>query len=95
MDAEPINNLWQWLAPIEADDRFALCFMIVVFGILGLVFIVALITYAIGKIHRARLEAALKRELLDRGLSVEEIASIISATGGSKRFGSILPPPRG
>lgn len=93
MNAVP-TNLWQWLAPIDADDRFALCITMVVFGILALVFIVGLITHAIGTIHRTRLEAALKRELLDRGLSVEEIATVISATGGSKHLDSILPPPR-
>jgi hypothetical protein len=94
MSAVPVN-LWEWLAPIEPDERFALCITLVVFGILALVIVVGLMALTIFKIHRTRVEAALKRELLDRGLSVEEIASVITATSGGKHLGSILPPPRG
>lgn len=93
MSTVPVN-LWEWLAPIDADDRFALCITLVVFGVFALVIIVGLITHTIAKVHRTRLEATLKRELLDRGLSVEEITSVIAATGGGKHLGSVLPPPR-
>jgi hypothetical protein len=78
------SNLWEWLAPIEPAERFALCITSVVVGLTALVFIVGLVSHTIGKIHRTRLESALKRELLDRGLSADEIASVIAATGGSR-----------
>lgn len=88
------TNLWEWLAPIEPDERFALSITTIVVGLMALVFIVGIVSVVIGKIHRARLEAALKRELLDRGLSVDEIASIISATGTAKGVGC-RPQQRG
>jgi hypothetical protein len=79
------SNVWEWLAPIAPDERFALCVTSVVIGLTALVFIIGLITHTVSKIHRTRLEAALKRELLDRGLSADEIAEVIAATGTGKR----------
>lgn len=78
------TNLWEWLAPIAPGDRFALCITSIVIGLIALVFVIAIVSHAIGKIHRTRLENALKRELLDRGMSSEEIAEIVEATSGRK-----------
>ena len=79
------TNLWEWLGPIAPDERFALCVTSVVVGLTALVFIVGLISHTISKIHRTRLEATLKRELLDRGLSAEEVTEVIAATGAGRR----------
>jgi hypothetical protein len=74
------TNLWEWLAPIQPDERFALCITSVVVGLTAVVCIIGLISHTVGKIHRTRVEAALKRELLDRGLSAEEIVNIVEAS---------------
>jgi hypothetical protein len=79
------SSLWQWLAEIEPDDRFALCVVSIVFGVIALVFTIGLVSHTVHSIHQARLENTLKRELLDRGLSVDEIAKVIAATGTGKR----------
>jgi hypothetical protein len=51
-------------------------------GTVLFVFTIGFITYTIRSIHRSRLETELKRELLDRGLSVDEVAKVIQATAG-------------
>jgi hypothetical protein len=78
------SNLWEWLTPIEPDERFALCITTIVVGLTAMVFVIGIVSHAIGKVHRVRLENALKRELLDRGMSAEEITEVIAATAGPK-----------
>lgn len=78
------TNLWEWLTPIAPDERFALCITSIVVGLTAMVFVVGIVSHTIGKIHRTRLECALKRELLDRGMSAEEITEIVAATTGPK-----------
>ena len=78
------TNLWEWLAPIQPEERFALCITTIVVGLTALVFVIAIVSHMTGKIHRARLENALKRELLDRGMSSEEIAQIVEASAAPK-----------
>jgi hypothetical protein len=43
---------------------------------------IAIIGGVVYAIHKNRLENALKRELLDRGLSADEIATVVSAKAG-------------
>jgi hypothetical protein len=80
------NNLWEWLAPIDADSRFALCVVMVVMGLAALVLIVSIVARTVSMIQRARLEDALKRELLDRGMSANEIAQVVEASAGPRRW---------
>jgi hypothetical protein len=70
------------MAAIEPDERFALCVVATILGTVLFVFTIGFITYTIRSIHRSRLETELKRELLDRGLSVDEVAKVIQATAG-------------
>ena len=78
------TNLWEWLAPIDPGDRVALCATAIVIGLTALVLIIWIVAGTTGKIHRARLENALERELLDRGMSAEEITEVVAATAGPK-----------
>ena len=69
---------------MKSEDQV---FMIMGAGALVLLVIgaVCLTVYAI---HKNRVEAELKRELLDRGMSAEEVATVISAKadrGGQRR----------
>jgi hypothetical protein len=70
------------MAAIEPDERFALCVVATILGTVLFVFTIGFITFTIRSIHRSRLETELKRELLDRGLSVDEVAKVIQATAG-------------
>jgi hypothetical protein len=78
------TNLWEWLAPIDADERFALCVAAITVGLTALVVIIAVAAHTLSRIHRARLEHTFKRELLERGLTADEIAQIVEATAARK-----------
>jgi hypothetical protein len=70
------NDFWSWFSKLNAEDVAGLIAIIgaVVVGTVGVVCV------TIYKVHRSRTEDAMKRELLDRGLSADEIATIVSAT---------------
>jgi hypothetical protein len=70
----------QFFFGIDADKRFVL--LIIAIGCLTGVIctVVGCLSSMWGAMHRRRTEAELKRELLDRGLSVDEITKIIEAT---------------
>jgi len=76
------QSFGEWMAAIQPDERFALCVVAIIFGTVLCVFTIGFISFTIRSIHRSRLETELKRELLDRGLSVDEVARIIQATAG-------------
>jgi hypothetical protein len=69
------DNFWSWFSKFNAED---LCGMLAIVGmiVVGAIVVICLTIY---KLHRSRADDELKRELLDRGLSASEIATIISA----------------
>ncbi|HEY2760335.1 MAG TPA: hypothetical protein VGI75_06320 [Pirellulales bacterium] len=75
--------LADWLADatrdMDHDQRFAL--MIVVIGCAtGIICALStFVLHTINSIHRRRVEADLKREMLDRGMGADDIAKIIEA----------------
>jgi hypothetical protein len=69
------TNFWEWMSRAAADDVTA----IVVLSIFAIVGIVAILAVTVHRIHKNRLDDALKRELLDRGMSAEEIALVVGA----------------
>jgi hypothetical protein len=77
MISTPIN-FWEWLAALDSGERTGL--MVVCCWVLF--FIVSAVLFTVYKIHKNRLEDALKRELLDRGMSADEIAIVIRARPG-------------
>lgn len=81
------SSLWEWLAALSAGERFD----IMVLGALSLTFIVAVVFLTIYKMHKNRLDDALKRELLDRGMSAEEIVSVVRARPTRRVL--FAPPP--
>jgi type II secretory pathway component PulM len=78
MPSEP-TNIWLWSASLTPDERE----MIIGFGSIVLVLIAWMVTLMIQKMHRARLDDALKRELVERGMSAQEIVGIIEASSAS------------
>lgn len=69
------SNFWEWTSSLQPSERFSLL-ILSIFAVLFILMIGAGTIYAM---HKNRLNDALKRELLDRGLSAEEIATVISA----------------
>jgi hypothetical protein len=68
------GGFWQWTANLSSGERTGLIF----FAMIALIAIIAMITSAIYHMHKNRLEDSLKRELLDRGMTADEIATVIS-----------------
>ncbi len=77
------SDFWLWFSKFNSDDLAGLAAGILVVCAV----IVGMICLTIYKIHKTRAEDALKRELLDRGLSATEIATIVGATSAKEGFG--------
>ena len=81
MQAVP-SDFWQWINKFNGDDVAGFVVTVSICSLVAL----GIICAAIYKIHKTRVEDALKRELLDRGLAADEIATIINAKA-DKRLG--------
>jgi hypothetical protein len=69
------GSFWEWLAALDSGERTGLTVM----TIAAFVFVVWMVLVTLYKIHKNRLDDALKRELLDRGMSADEIATVVRA----------------
>jgi ABC-type lipoprotein release transport system permease subunit len=69
-------DFWSWFSKFNAEDVTGFIAVVLVFSVAA----VAVVCLTVYLVHKNRAEIALKRELLDRGLSADEIATIISAT---------------
>jgi len=76
MQAES-GSFWEWMGSLSSADSTT----IMVMSILAIIGIVTIIAVTIWTIHKNRLEDALKRDLVERGFSVEEIERIVKASG--------------
>jgi hypothetical protein len=75
MNSAP-TNFWQWTAALSSGERTGLLMFVMIASIA----VVAIIAGTIYQMHKNRLEDSLKRELLERGMSAEEIATVIANT---------------
>ena len=69
------GDFWMWFSKFNAEDITGFIAVVLVFSVAA----VAVICITVYMVHKNRAEVALKRELLDRGLTADEIATIISA----------------
>jgi len=69
------SDVWEWTASLGSGERVA----IIILGVFAIVLVVIVVFGTICKMHKNRLDDALKRELLERGMSAEEIATVIRA----------------
>ncbi len=72
----------QWSATffgLDQEQRFVLLMICVVGVPVLLIAIAGIISGTISAVHRRRLEAGMKQDMLDRGMSSEEIARVIEA----------------
>lgn len=79
--SQPVHDSWaDAFFGFDPEQRFALT--IVAIGCLtGIIITLAcLISSAISNAHQRRLEVELKREMLDRGMSADEVAKVIETT---------------
>ena len=75
------GGFWEWTAALEPGQRTGMIAM----SIIALVVMTTIFMVTVYKIHKNRLEDALKRELLDRGMSADEIATVIRARPARSR----------
>jgi hypothetical protein len=73
MNPVPASSFWQWVQSMPHPESIIMPFFFVV--------LTAIVTggIVINSIHRRRVETELKRELLERGMSADEIATVIGA----------------
>ena len=69
------NDFWEWLGSLGGDVQSLMLFSSLLFGAI----VISIIAGTIYKMHKNRLDDALKRELLERGMSADEIATVMSA----------------
>jgi len=68
------TNFWEWTEPLKPDDRAGLLFALIA----ATVGVIAIVATTVHHMHRNRLENSLKRELLDRGMTAAEIATVMA-----------------
>jgi hypothetical protein len=73
MNPIPASSFWQWVESMPHPEAIIMPVFFVV--------LTAIVTggIVINSIHRRRSETDLKRELLERGMSADEIATVIRA----------------
>jgi hypothetical protein len=69
------SDFWGWMAELDSGERTGL----LVLSVVAFIFIVTVLLCTVYQMHKNRLEDALKRELLDRGMSADEIATVVRA----------------
>ncbi len=67
------------LSGIGPDQRFGLLMIAMAFGMGCILGLAGIVSGTIGSIHRRRSEMDLKREMIERGMSADEITKIIES----------------
>jgi uncharacterized membrane protein len=68
------GSFWEWTAMLTSGERTGLL-VLCVFAVVTVIVIVAVTIYSM---HKNRLDDSLKRELLERGMSADEIATVMN-----------------
>jgi sensor histidine kinase regulating citrate/malate metabolism len=71
----------EWIDALDSGQRTGM----IALSIVAIVLVLAIFMITLYKVHKNRLEDALKRELLDRGMSAAEIAMVVRARPGTDR----------
>ena len=78
MQIEP-TSIAEWFTTLQPGDRLPVIIVGMTMGAFALVVIVTVVAGTVYKMHKNRLADSLKRELLERGMSADEIVTVISA----------------
>lgn len=85
------SSFWQWLSSLPQHEQSFTFLTFALMVAVTLFLIAAIVSFTVYKIHRNRLNDSLKRELLERGMSSEDIVEIVRATptryGAADRLG--------
>ncbi|HEX4415928.1 MAG TPA: hypothetical protein VH107_20015 [Lacipirellulaceae bacterium] len=76
MTSTPVT-FWEWFTTLDTGDLAGLSIL----AVLGGVSVIIVLSSVVYLMHKNRLQDSLKRELLDRGFSAEEIALVVYGTG--------------
>jgi uncharacterized membrane protein len=68
------GNFWEWTSNLSSGERTGL----MVLSVVAVVTIIVILAVTIYSMHKNRLDDSLKRELLDRGMSADEIATVMN-----------------
>ena len=71
------SSIAEWITSLGPGERLPVIVVGLILGTFALVFVVTIAAGTIYKIHKNRLDDSLKRELLERGMSADEIVSVI------------------
>ena len=104
-EAAVSTDIWaETFFGLDQEKRFVL--MLVAIGcVTGVICtVVGCVSSAVSSIHRRRLDHDLKQDLLDRGMSADEVAQVVEASppndfldrwaSGSKKWARKCPPVR-
>jgi hypothetical protein len=65
---------------LDPDKRFVLLIIVIGCGTGVICTVVGCLSGVISRMHRERLQADIKRELLDRGMTADEIARVVESS---------------
>ncbi len=82
------SSFWQWISALESDDLAG----VLIFTAVVCVAAIGAVCITVCTIHKNRTEDALKRELLDRGMSADEIATIVGTKSSKSPLRQLLRP---
>jgi hypothetical protein len=76
---------WDWpfgaaFSDLLPSQRFVLLLALIGCTTIAVISIVAVVSGTVQSMHRSRVEADLKRDMLDRGMPADEIARVIEST---------------
>lgn len=75
------DNPWvSLLAGFDSDHRFVLLIVLLLSVVGVLITAISVAAHTIGTIQRRNCEARLKQDMLDRGMTAEEIATVVEST---------------
>ena len=69
------TSFWEWVLTLDKEAQIG----VIVFGVVAILLMTIIICITIYSVHKNRLDDALKRELLERGMSANEIATVSGA----------------
>jgi hypothetical protein len=77
--AQMANGRWDWFSELNAGNKFALIIVGISCATGVICTAVVFISGTINSIHRRRVATDLKREMIERGMTADEIVRIIEA----------------
>lgn len=75
-----LASLMDLITPFDADQRFVLAIICIACATAVLIVLTAVISSVLYYLRHKQIDADLKRDMLDRGMSADEIEQVVEAT---------------